>query len=106
MVNALSLTTLIGSDDVHVSAISIAEQGLSEAPLNLGQVILALLQHFQAERFSEKVSRPAAAPRRLSINHMNEEWWLHFAGWTTAVETMALFLKHSRMVLVLNHTSN
>ena len=32
-----SLTTLV---DVHVSAISTAEQGLSEAPLHLGEVIL------------------------------------------------------------------
>ena len=41
------------------------------------------MQHFQAERFSEEVCRAAAAPGRLSINHMYEEWWLHFAGWAT-----------------------
>ena len=67
----------------------------------------------------------AAVPRRLSMNHINEAWWLHFAGLATkqaidslgltdshvtafsfpSVETMAWFLKHSRMLLVLNHTS-
>ena len=31
---------LVGSVDVHVSAISIDEQGLSESPLHLGKVIL------------------------------------------------------------------
>ena len=38
---------------------------------------------FRQKDFSEEVSRLAAAPRRLSINHMYEEWWLHFAGWAT-----------------------
>ena len=38
----LSLTSLVGSVavDVHVSTISIAEQGLSEAPLHLEEVFL------------------------------------------------------------------
>ena len=36
----LSLSTLVGLVDVHVSAISIDEQGLSEAPLHLCEVIL------------------------------------------------------------------
>ena len=38
---------------------------------------------FRQKDFSEEVSRLAAAPRRLSINHMYEEWWLHFVGWAT-----------------------
>ena len=41
------------------------------------------MQHFQAERFSEEVSRVAAVPKRLSINHMYEKCWLHLAGWAT-----------------------
>ena len=30
----------------------------------------ALKQHFQAAEFSKEVSRPTAAPRRASTNHM------------------------------------
>ena len=41
----------------------------------------ALMQHYQAARFSEEVSRLAAAPRRPSTNRMYDYRWLHFAHW-------------------------
>ena len=58
------LTTLEGL----VDAISTAEQGLSEAPLHLGKVILITLW-WPAQPWFPR----AAAPRRLSINHMRND---------------------------------
>ena len=44
----------------------------------------ALMVHFQAE------NKLAAAPGRLSINHMYEEWCLRFAGYATELVTDSL----------------
>ena len=47
-----------------------------QGEVELSALMEALMQH-QAERFSKNVSRLAASPRRLSINHMYDELWLH-----------------------------
>ena len=41
----------------------------------------ALMQHYKAAGFSDKVSRLTAAPRRPSTNRMYDDRWLHFARW-------------------------
>ena len=41
----------------------------------------ALMLHYKAAGFSDKVSRLAAAPRRPSTNRMYDNWWLRFARW-------------------------
>ena len=41
----------------------------------------ALMRHYKAAGFSDKVSRLAAAPRRPSTNHMYDNRWLRFARW-------------------------
>ena len=41
----------------------------------------ALMRHYKAAGFSDKVSRLAAAPRRPSTNRMYDDRWLRFARW-------------------------
>ena len=41
----------------------------------------ALMRHYKAAGFSDKVSRLAAAPRRPSTNSMYDDRWLRFARW-------------------------
>ena len=41
----------------------------------------ALMQHYKAARFSDEVSRLAAAPRRPSTTHMYNDRWLCFTHW-------------------------
>ena len=42
----------------------------------------ALMRHYKAAGFSDKVSRLAAAPRRPSTNRMYDDRWLGFARWS------------------------
>ena len=41
----------------------------------------ALMRHYKAAGFSDKVSRLAAVPRRPSTNRMYNDRWLRFARW-------------------------
>ena len=41
----------------------------------------ALMQHYQAEGFSEEVSRLTSAPRGSSRNRMYDDRWLSFTDW-------------------------
>ena len=43
----------------------------------------ALMQHYQAARFSREFSKLAAAPRRPSTNRMYDDRWLRFGNWAT-----------------------
>ena len=39
------------------------------------------MRHYKAAGFSDEVSRPAAAPRRPSTNHMYDDRWRCFTRW-------------------------
>ena len=61
----------------------------AESGIHLGRKVIpsagmeALMRHYKAAGFSDKVSRIAAAPRRPSTNRMYVDWWLPFTHWAT-----------------------